>query len=134
MISGIKVQDLRFIGESDRGSTYEFDCDRKGPFTVGFRKAGSVNGRHYHEGLSEQKNPEIFILLSGTMDVYAKNLLTGEEMRNAYHAPIQLEIHPNVWHEIVAVTDITFIELNSIAEHSKDTKYAADLKTVAEKE
>ena len=134
MINGIKVQDLRFIGESDRGSTYEFDCDRQGPFTIGFRKAGSVNGRHYHEGRSSQKGPEVFILLHGTMDVYARNLQTGEEMRNAYQAPVQLEISPNVWHEIVAVTDITFIELNSIAEHSKDTKYAADLKAAVEKE
>lgn len=133
MISGIKVQDLRFIGESDRGSTYEFDCDRQGPFTIGFRKAGSVNGRHYHEGVSPQKDPEVFILLHGTMDVYARNLLNGEEMRSAYHAPVQLEIYPNIWHEIVAVTDITFVELNSIAEHSKDTKYNAELKAEAQK-
>jgi hypothetical protein len=122
MIEGILIKGLNFIGESDRGKTYEFENSRKGIQTLGLRKAGSINGRHFHEGKSETKNPEIFILLNGTIELYARNLENGREMSSEIQAPVELHIHPNIWHEIKAINDIVFIELNSIAEHAADTK------------
>jgi len=122
-MEGIKISDLHFVGENDRGATYEFDNLRTGTQTLGMRNAGSINGRHYHAGNSASKAPEIFILMKGSLELYARNLQTGEELTAIMNGPARLEIAPYVWHVITAITDIVFIELNSIAEHAADTYY-----------
>ena len=61
----IKVIPIYQIGADERGSTYTFDMDRTGEFILGFRKAGSSSGRHYHKGRSSYKRPEKFINNSG---------------------------------------------------------------------
>jgi dTDP-4-dehydrorhamnose 3,5-epimerase-like enzyme len=127
MIQGLIIKDLHFVGENDRGTTYEFENSRRGVQTLGLRKAGSINGRHYHEGKSNTKNPEIFILMHGRMEVHARNLMTKEEMTTIIDSPKILEIHPMVWHEIKAITDIVFIELNSIKEHAADTVFGTEV-------
>ena len=125
-MTGINISDLRFVGENERGATYEFFNSRAGDQVLGLRKAGSVNGKHYHAGKSEGKNPEIFILLRGEIELYARNLINKEEIRQEINGPKILEIHAYVWHEIKALTDIVFIELNSIEEHASDTEYDAE--------
>jgi len=122
-MKGIEIKDLHFVGENDRGTTHEYENPRPGVQMLGYRKAGSINGNHYHEGKSSSKKPEVFILLNGNIELYAKNMETGEETTTTLFGPKQLEISPNVWHVITTITDIVFIELNSIAEHAADTKY-----------
>ena len=122
-MTGVLITPLSLISETEKGATFHFQNDRTGEFMLGQRHAGSINGRHYHEGKSATKNPEVFILLRGEMELYAKNLMTGEELRKIVTKPSRVEFSPNVWHEIVALTDITFIELNALQEHIDDTKY-----------
>jgi mannose-6-phosphate isomerase-like protein (cupin superfamily) len=126
-MQGIKIQPLYKIGENEKGATFSFDnpC-RNGDLVCGYRKAGSISGRHYHEGKTHQKNPEIFIILNGEAELYAKNLNTAEEIRETIKEPSFIEIYPFVWHEVKALTDFVFIELNTMQQHADDTKYEMD--------
>jgi quercetin dioxygenase-like cupin family protein len=36
-------------------------------------------------------------------------------------APIRVQIPANIWHELNAITDVVYIELNSLSEGSEDT-------------
>lgn len=123
MIEGVVISPLNKAGENDNGSTYTFESNRMGELMLGYRKAGSVSGRHWHEGYSVQKNPEILLLLQGEARLTVRNIFTKQGASEHIKAPCRVEIYPNVWHAIEAVTDITFLELNSISQHASDTKY-----------
>ncbi|MEZ5018212.1 MAG: hypothetical protein R2800_14230 [Flavipsychrobacter sp.] len=110
-------------GQDERGYTAEYIHAREGKQLIVHRKAGSVSGRHYHKGLSATKNPEIFILLNGSCTINWYHVDDKELHTKELNAPVQLEIAPLEWHEVIAITDCTFLELNSIAEHQADTFY-----------
>ena len=117
----IKATPIIPSGSDERGYTAEFEQLRTGTHLIVYRKAGTISGRHYHKGLSATKNPEILILLSGTCTFNWKHIEDSEVQTAKYEAPVQFEIPPEIWHEIIPVTDCTFIEQNSIAEHAADT-------------
>lgn len=117
----IKATPITPAGADERGYTAEFEQNRTGTHLIVFRKAGSISGRHYHKGLSETKNPEILILLSGTCTFNWKHIDDEEVQTAKYTGPIQFEIPPLIWHELIPDTDCTFMEQNSIAEHAADT-------------
>jgi dTDP-4-dehydrorhamnose 3,5-epimerase-like enzyme len=119
----IEIKPLQHKNTDDRGSTYTFDNQRAGECIMAYRKAGSISGRHYHEGKSPQKNPEILILISGQFKLLAIHMQTYRQTEYVVEAPVEVIIQPFVWHEITALTDIYFIELNSIAQHAADTFY-----------
>jgi len=48
-------------------------------------------------------------------------LNTNEEETFELVAPTRVLIQANVWHELTAITDIVFVELNSLVEGSEDT-------------
>lgn len=92
---------------------------------TGFRAAGSTSGRHYHKGISPAKSPEVFILLQGRgrwriADIQS-NTTNPTLQEFPIEAPCTVVIHPRIWHELIADTDLTFIELNSMADHAPDT-------------
>lgn len=117
----VTITPLDKVGADDRGFTYEYFHERYGRHMVCFRKAGSVSGRHYHKGLSLTKDPEILILASGTLTLNWKNINTQSKESFFIEAPVKIEIQPYIWHELIAFTDCTFIELNSLSEHEADT-------------
>lgn len=117
----VTITPLDKVGADDRGFTYEYFHERYGRHMVCFRKAGSVSGRHYHKGLSLTKDPEILILASGTLTLNWKNINTLTTESIFVEAPVKIEILPYIWHELIALTDCTFIELNSLSEHEADT-------------
>lgn len=117
----IKVTQIEPAGKDERGFTAEVMQDRTGTHLIVFRKAGTISGRHYHKGLSATKNPEILILLSGTCTFNWKHIDDNNIQTAEYTAPVKFEIPPLVWHELIPVTDCTFMEMNSIAEHAADT-------------
>jgi len=117
----VKITKLSLIRNDERGEGYEFSARETKDFLFVKRKKGTISGEHYHEGKSKQKDPEILILTMGKLKLYAKDLKTGEELEEIIEAPSKIEIPANVWHEVTALTDIAFIELNSIVEHEKDT-------------
>ena len=49
-----------------RGQVHHFTTQRSGEYMVFYRNKGAVTAQHYHKGLSQQKNPEQFLLLQGT--------------------------------------------------------------------
>lgn len=111
--------DVKAIDE--RGALHYFSTNRTGEFLLVYRKAGSISGQHYHKGKSPGKNPEEMLLVQGSIHMEWKNLLTEAKGNLTIEAPSRVIIEANVWHEVKALTDIIFIELNSLAEGSEDT-------------
>lgn len=117
----ITITPLDKVGSNEQGYTYEYFHERYGRHLIGFRKAGSVSGRHYHKGLSLTKNPEILILASGTAQLNWRKVNDNVTEQVFVEAPVKIEIPAYIWHELLALTDCTFIELNSLSEHQADT-------------
>ena len=105
----------------ERGALHFFSTDRTGEFLLVYRNAGSVSGQHYHKGASQGKNPEDMLLVQGKAALKWINLDTKEEKTVELIAPTRVKIPANYWHELVAITDIVFIELNSLQDGSEDT-------------
>ena len=105
----------------ERGALHYFATDRTGEFLLVYRNAGTVSGQHYHKGISAGKNPEDMLLVQGKAALHWKDLETKEETTIQLIAPIRVKIPANIWHELTAITDIVFIELNSLSEGSEDT-------------
>ena len=111
--------DVKAIDE--RGALHYFNTNRTGEFLLVYRKAGTISGQHYHKGKSPGKNPEEMLLLQGSITMNWKNLQTNVSDTIIIEAPSRVIIEAIVWHEVKALTDIIFIELNSLAEGSEDT-------------
>jgi len=111
--------DVKVIDE--RGALHYFNTNRTGEFLLVYRNAGSISGQHYHKGKSAGKNPEIMLLIQGSVTMNWNNLSTKENGTLNIEAPSKVVIEANVWHEVKALTDIIFIELNSLVEGSEDT-------------
>lgn len=117
----ITVTPLDKIGHDERGYTYEYFHERYGRHLLAFRKAGTVSGGHYHKGLSLTKNPEVLILVHGNVNLRWKNLHESSLQTTWIEAPARIEIPPYIWHELVALSDCSFLELNALSEHQADT-------------
>ena len=111
--------DVKAIDE--RGALHYFSTSRTGEFLLVYRNADTISGQHYHKGKSAGKNPEEMLLVQGSIHMEWKNLLTEAKGNLTIEAPSRVIIEANVWHEVKALTDIIFIELNSLAEGSEDT-------------
>lgn len=127
-LPGLEIFDLELIGEGEKGATHTFHNDRTGKFILGTRKAGTFNGNHFHTGKEANKNPEIFILLKGKVRFQTKDLNTGEMGEAVLEAPLRIHILPYCWHAVTAISEIVFLELNSINEHASDTLYEHNMK------
>jgi len=122
----IEIEELDLLGKNDNGATWSFETLTRSGFIWAERKAGSMSGNHFHKGISDSKNPEILLLTKGQAELSGQ-LQNGEEVfREKLEGPILVKIYPNVIHTIVAITDIQFLEFNSIAEHKADTFYPAN--------
>ncbi len=104
-----------------RGALHYFSTERTGEFLLVYRNAGSVSGQHYHKGSSAGKNPEDMLLVQGSATLHWKDLNSNQEETVELIAPVRVFIQPNVWHALTAITDIVFVELNSLADGSEDT-------------
>ena len=119
MSVSVSTIDVKAIDE--RGALHYFSTDRTGEFLLVYRKAGTISGQHYHKGNSAGKNPEEMLLVQGSITMNWKNLQTNVSDTIIIEAPSRVIIEANVWHEVKALTDIIFIELNSLVEGSEDT-------------
>jgi hypothetical protein len=119
----IKVEPLITQMQNERGTNYSYMHDRNGTQLLIFRNAGSISGRHYHKGFSSTKNPEILMLLSGKCTLNCFHIETHEKISIDIDFPAKIYISALVWHEVIALTDICMIEMNSIEEHISDTFY-----------
>jgi hypothetical protein len=119
----MKLTPITLKGNDERGYTAEYLHERSGMQLLLFRKAGSVSGRHYHKGLSATKNPEIFVVVHGTCTINWRHIDHETIDTMQVTGPVRLDIPPYIWHEVIAGTDCTFLELNSVEEHIVDTFY-----------
>jgi hypothetical protein len=117
----VLVQPIDLKAVDERGALHYFSTDRTGEFLLVYRYAGSISGQHYHKGISTGKNPEDMLLVQGKANLHWRDLATNEENTIELIAPTRVKIHANIWHELTAITDIVFIELNSLSDGSEDT-------------
>ncbi len=117
----VTLKKLDKIGEDERGATHYFTTNRTGEFIVAYRKAGSVNGKHYHKGTAETKNPEEFILMSGEATLNWFDVRSDKKGSVKIVAPTMVSIEPWAWHEVVADTDFVMFELNGLNDAKDDT-------------
>lgn len=118
----IKVTKIKEKGRNERGITFEIEnFDRTGKYILAQRKQGSISGGHYHKGISQTKNPEIVFLIQGEALLKYKNLESMDFTEEKIEALSKIEIFPNTWHELHALSDILFLELNSLEEGDLDT-------------
>ena len=117
----IQVQIIDVKAVDERGALHYFSTDRTGEFLLVYRNVGTISGQHYHKGISAGKNPEDMLLVQGKAKLHWKDLVTKEEKTIELTAPIRVKIPAYIWHELTAVTDIVFIELNSLSDGSEDT-------------
>ena len=122
----MRIIPLPPTGSDERGFVAEYLHDRTGQQLLVFTHAGKSRGRHYHKGLSPTKKPEVLFLFSGTCRLNWKHLEQDTPVASVIvKAPARVEIDPLEWHELVAITDCIFVELNSLEEHAADTFYDA---------
>lgn len=119
----IQVEELDLIGRDERGSTFAIRNDRSGNYILCYRKAGTSSGRHYHSGKKPYKDPEILYLLSGTAEFRWYGLEEGPAAMQSRRltAPVRVIIPIHVWHELRAVTDCSFWEMNSLEDVQQDS-------------
>ena len=118
----IEIKDVPKIAEDERGATHYFDTDRTGQFVMGYRKAGTSNANHYHKELSKNKNPEILILMQGELTIHWYDVRDPNIKGTCKaKAPAMVTVTAWTWHEVIADTDIIFLELNSLEDGKKDS-------------
>ena len=117
----VKIVPLSKIGSDERGATFVFDTERTGQFIVAHRKAGSINGNHYHTGKHPCKVPEKLIMMSGTVTLDWKDMNSDASGTETIVGPAEIWIEPNVWHKVTAVTDFVMLELNGMDAGVGDT-------------
>ncbi|MCA6461745.1 MAG: hypothetical protein IM563_05120 [Chitinophagaceae bacterium] len=119
----IDIRPMALKSSDERGSVHHFTTQRSGEYMVFYRRKGAIGARHYHKGLSANKNPEQFVLLNGTATLNWKDLRSGDEGSIVLESPVEVDIYPWIWHEVVAETDFVMLELNSMLEGPLDTFY-----------
>jgi hypothetical protein len=117
----VTISPINLKASDERGALHYFSTDRTGEFLLVYRNAGSISGQHFHKGISAGKNPEDMLLMQGSATLHCKDLETKKEETFELVAPVRVLIHANIWHELTAITDIVFVELNSLVEGSEDT-------------
>ena len=117
----VTISHINLKAQDERGALHYFSTNRTGEFLLVYRKEGSISGQHYHKGLTLGKNPEDMLLVQGKAELHWIDLSTKEEQYAKIEAPCRVVINANVWHELKALTDIVFVELNSLSDGSEDT-------------
>jgi len=120
-MKGFETKPIETIGTDERGTTRKVNLGRMGEIMQGIRVKGSLSGGHYHQGKSATKNPEIFVLLMGTVKFRLFDIETQEYAEEIIESPKEIHIYPKIWHEVEGITDFVFIELNTLQEHADDT-------------
>lgn len=117
----VLITEVPLLGKDDRGMTLTLPNDRSGDYLLCYRKGGSISGRHYHTGKSAGKNPEIFYLLSGKIYFRWREIEDTQLNEAVVEAPARVEVPAKLWHELEAISDCSFLEMNSPEEGNRDT-------------
>ncbi len=88
----MELHKIKVIKSDERGIIY--DCGKSSFIT---RKKGTIGANHTH------KDREIIYLVKGKIE------LTISDETQVVKAPIMFKVGPNVYHKVVALTDIDFV-------------------------
>ena len=88
----MELEKIKVIKSDERGTIY--NCGKSSFIS---RKKGTISGNHSH------KDPEIIYLVKGEVE-----LTIGDETK-IVKAPIMFKTNSNVYHKLVALTDIQFV-------------------------
>jgi len=88
----MELHDIKIIKSDERGIIY--DCGKSSFIS---RKKGTISANHKHE------DPEIVYLVKGEVE-----LTIGDETQ-IVKAPIMFKTNSNVYHKLVALTDIELV-------------------------
>lgn len=88
----MKLNEIRLIRSDERGVIY--DCGKSSFLS---RKKGTMSANHKH------KDPEILYLVKGEVE------LTINEGTEIVKAPVMINIDANVYHKLIALTDIEIV-------------------------
>ena len=88
----MKIEKIEITKEDNRGVIY--NCGRVGYI---FRKKGTISANHTH------KEAEILYLVQGEVE------LTIENETEIVKAPIKVHIEKNIYHKLIALTNIVII-------------------------
>ena len=88
----MEVKEIKIIKSDNRGVIY--DCGKSNFIS---RKRGTISANHKH------KDPEVIYLVKGKV-----KLTIGDETR-IVKAPIMFEINSNIYHKLVALTNIQLV-------------------------
>ncbi len=88
----MKIENIKITKKDDRGVIY--DCEKVGCI---FREKGTVSANHIHE------EAETLYLVQGEIE------LTIEDEMEKVKAPIKVHIEKNIYHKLIALTDIVII-------------------------
>lgn len=114
-MNGVRIIHLDNKNPRDeRGTAYEVWKGLSArQITAYTRKAGAVFGQHFHTGSDPAKDPELFFLIAGSVELRAEDGVTGDKDVYTLTPGDMLEIDPGIWHELTALTDAVFIEHRS---------------------
>ncbi|MBU1974456.1 MAG: hypothetical protein KKH52_03620 [Nanoarchaeota archaeon] len=74
----IKIEKIKSYHQSEEGESFTVNNEGRPTISILKRNKGSISGEHYHIGKTKSKNPEVFVLLSGKIEVYVEDLKTKE--------------------------------------------------------
>ena len=105
----------------NRGETYELENNRSTNLVLCVRNANTISGRHYHTGISKNKDPEVIYLIQGKVFFRWRKLNEEKIQERIVMGPSQFIVPIQIWHELETITDAIFLELNSLEDGKKDT-------------
>ncbi len=106
----IKIEKVSILKNDDRGISYDFSTRESSYFIFVHRKQGTISGAHYHKGVMVSKSPEVIYLVSGVARLTVRDLAADEEEIYEVGEGTKIEIPPNIYHELLAETDIILME------------------------
>ena len=116
----IKVEKIKQYYNGERGSSFHVNNEGLPLISILKRKKGTVSGHHYHQGRSKAKNPEIFVLLSGKIELYVEDIKNRENQTIIIEENTRFEIPPYIYHEVKALEEFIALEFNLSEENQKD--------------
>jgi len=109
-MKGVEIEFPDLMKKDSRGSIYESITNSSKMVMVKSEK-GAKRASCYHTGKDPSKFPKHVLLAFGKVEVYLKNVKTGEDLRMVYDKPVLFKIEPYIFHEFVGLTDNLIIDL-----------------------
>ena len=120
----IQIKKIGPFSKDERGIAIGFETRPSEYLVILHRKKGTVSGSHYHKGITQSKDPEIFFVVQGRARIIVTDIKSGETEEYIVEPNSMIEIPAFVYHEVHALTDIIFLELDAKKEDFKtDTFY-----------